>query len=236
MATSESRPTAARSQQNGSAGAHQAEAKDGAQELRTDIERTRAELGETVEALASKADVKTRAKDKAGQFKENITAQAQHGIETVRDRTAPAAQKAQEKTRELAAKARETSSSEEVRAKAAPGGAAAAAGTGAAAVAVWLWRRRRARRTTRWQAAMQTAQQAGVQVRDQLRSGAAGISSASGDLMNAQVPAKVAAQARTAMSSPTTRPRVQGAAAAALVLLAAGRIRRRRARKAAMPK
>ena len=35
--------------------------------LTEEIERTRAELGETVEALAARADVKARALDKAGQ-------------------------------------------------------------------------------------------------------------------------------------------------------------------------
>ena len=40
------------------------------EELREDIERTRQELGETVEALAAKADVKGQARQKASQIKE----------------------------------------------------------------------------------------------------------------------------------------------------------------------
>ena len=45
-------------------------------ELREDIERTRQQLGETAEALAAKADVKARAKQKVSQVKEQATARA----------------------------------------------------------------------------------------------------------------------------------------------------------------
>ena len=41
--------------------------------IRADIERTRAEMGDTVEALGYKADVKTRAKDKMTETKDRIT-------------------------------------------------------------------------------------------------------------------------------------------------------------------
>ena len=41
---------------------------DDLQALNAEIERTRAELGETVEALAARADVKARAQDKANQI------------------------------------------------------------------------------------------------------------------------------------------------------------------------
>ncbi|NEB73675.1 DUF3618 domain-containing protein [Streptomyces sp. SID14478] len=43
------------------------------EELREQIEQTRTELGHTVEALAAKADVKARAKDKATHLKEQAT-------------------------------------------------------------------------------------------------------------------------------------------------------------------
>jgi anti-sigma-K factor RskA len=43
-------------------------------ELRQDIERTRQQLGETAGALAAKADVKARAKQKARQVKHQATA------------------------------------------------------------------------------------------------------------------------------------------------------------------
>jgi uncharacterized protein (TIGR03382 family) len=45
-------------------------------ELRREIERTRAELGETVEALSHKADVKTQAREKVEHAKQNVQAQA----------------------------------------------------------------------------------------------------------------------------------------------------------------
>jgi type VI protein secretion system component VasF len=45
--------------------------------LRREIERTRAELGATVEALSHKADVKTQAREKVEHAKQNVQAQAQ---------------------------------------------------------------------------------------------------------------------------------------------------------------
>ena len=42
----------------------------GIDELQADIDRTRRELGDTVSALADKADVKARAKDKADSVKD----------------------------------------------------------------------------------------------------------------------------------------------------------------------
>jgi hypothetical protein len=44
--------------------------------LRREIERTRAELGETVGALSHKADVKTQAREKVEHAKQNVQAQA----------------------------------------------------------------------------------------------------------------------------------------------------------------
>ena len=41
--------------------------------IRADIERTREEMGDTVEALGYKADVKSRAKDKMSETKDRIT-------------------------------------------------------------------------------------------------------------------------------------------------------------------
>jgi uncharacterized protein (TIGR03382 family) len=46
------------------------------EELRREIERTRSELGETVEALSHKADVKTQAREKVEHAKQNVQAQA----------------------------------------------------------------------------------------------------------------------------------------------------------------
>ena len=57
-------------QDQGTAGAPVSEAKD-PEQLREEIEETRRELGDTVEALAAKADVKARVKDKVGATKES---------------------------------------------------------------------------------------------------------------------------------------------------------------------
>jgi len=44
--------------------------------IRADIERTRAEMGDTVEALGYKADVKSRAKDRISETKDKLTGKA----------------------------------------------------------------------------------------------------------------------------------------------------------------
>lgn len=54
-----------------------------ADELRTQIRHTRDELGETVEALAAKADVKSRAKETAAGLKEQVSLRATHAKEQV---------------------------------------------------------------------------------------------------------------------------------------------------------
>ena len=51
--------------------------------LRQDIERTRAELGETIEALAAKADVKARAHEAADEVRERVQTAAHHAMDTV---------------------------------------------------------------------------------------------------------------------------------------------------------
>jgi hypothetical protein len=53
-------------------------------ELRADIRQTREELGETVQALAAKADVKARAKEQVEQTKLKVKAQAVEATERVR--------------------------------------------------------------------------------------------------------------------------------------------------------
>jgi hypothetical protein len=49
-----------------------------AEALRAEIARTRAELGETVQALAAKADVKARVKESAAQTRLRVRQQAAH--------------------------------------------------------------------------------------------------------------------------------------------------------------
>jgi ElaB/YqjD/DUF883 family membrane-anchored ribosome-binding protein len=48
------------------------------EEIEAEIDQTRAELGDTVEALAGKADVKQQAKDKITSIKDAAQHQAQH--------------------------------------------------------------------------------------------------------------------------------------------------------------
>jgi len=57
------------------------------QRLRNEIEETRADLGETVQALAAKTDVKARAKNAVG----DATDQAKDKLAAARDRAAQAA-------------------------------------------------------------------------------------------------------------------------------------------------
>lgn len=66
--------------------------------LRSEIEQTRAELGETVELLAQKADVKARAKDKVDETKARAAAAA---VEA-KDKASEKAQQVVESGRDLA--------------------------------------------------------------------------------------------------------------------------------------
>jgi cobalamin biosynthesis Mg chelatase CobN len=54
-------------------------------QLRAEIKQTRAELGETVQALAAKADVKARAKEQVEQTKQKVRAQAAETTGRVRE-------------------------------------------------------------------------------------------------------------------------------------------------------
>jgi hypothetical protein len=60
-------------------------------ELRAEIERTRAELGDTVQALAAKADVKARAKDQVEQTKAAVAARVHDAKDAVTARAQEAA-------------------------------------------------------------------------------------------------------------------------------------------------
>ncbi|MYS45126.1 DUF3618 domain-containing protein [Streptomyces sp. SID5998] len=79
----------------------------GPDELRQQIERTRSQLGDTVEELAAKADVKGRAKaraadlkDKAGALTVQLRSTAAQAGHRVQEKTALAGHRAQEKTAE----------------------------------------------------------------------------------------------------------------------------------------
>ncbi|MFI5838989.1 DUF3618 domain-containing protein [Catenuloplanes sp. NPDC051500] len=60
-------------------------------ELRAEIQRTRAELGDTVQALAAKADVKARAKDQVEQTKAAMAARVNDAKDAVTSRAQEAA-------------------------------------------------------------------------------------------------------------------------------------------------
>lgn len=57
----------------------------GVAEIQADIEKTRDELGQTVEALAAKTDVKARAHDKATETKERVAEKAHTAQAATRD-------------------------------------------------------------------------------------------------------------------------------------------------------
>ncbi len=65
-------------------------------DLQADIEKTRHELGQTVEALAAKADVKGRVEDKVSETKDRVATKTNQATEAVADR----AHAAQHATRE----------------------------------------------------------------------------------------------------------------------------------------
>ncbi|MEJ3745871.1 DUF3618 domain-containing protein [Actinomycetes bacterium KLBMP 9797] len=73
------------------------------QAIRADVERTREDLGDSVAALAEKADVKARAAEKAAEVKDRTTAKAAE----VKDRTTAKAAEVSERTKETAAEAAE---------------------------------------------------------------------------------------------------------------------------------
>jgi len=82
------------SDKNGSTGA-----KPDVEALREEIKQTRAELGETVQALAAKADVKARAKEQVEVTKAKAKAQMHEATERVRGAAANAAAVASDKVR-----------------------------------------------------------------------------------------------------------------------------------------
>jgi ElaB/YqjD/DUF883 family membrane-anchored ribosome-binding protein len=82
------------SDKNGSGGT-----KPDVEALREEIKQTRAELGETVQALAAKTDVKARAKEQVELTKANAKAKVQETTGKVRASAATAAAVASEKVR-----------------------------------------------------------------------------------------------------------------------------------------
>ncbi|HEV2768889.1 MAG TPA: DUF3618 domain-containing protein [Solirubrobacteraceae bacterium] len=70
------------------------------EELRGEIAEARSELGDTVEQLAAKADVKGRAQDKVEETKERARGKIEEGREQVRHATERVQAEAQEKRAE----------------------------------------------------------------------------------------------------------------------------------------
>ncbi|WP_067502872.1 DUF3618 domain-containing protein [Actinoplanes sp. TFC3] len=82
-------------------------AKPDVEALREEIKQTRAELGETVQALAAKADVKARAKEQVEVTKANAKAKVLETTEKVKASAASAAAAASEKVRAATAQSSE---------------------------------------------------------------------------------------------------------------------------------
>lgn len=74
-------------------------------DIRRDIEQTREEMGDTVEALAVKADVKGRAEERADEVKEQARAKAEEVRERVSEAAAQAADAAPESAQQAAQQA-----------------------------------------------------------------------------------------------------------------------------------
>jgi cobalamin biosynthesis Mg chelatase CobN len=76
--------------------------------LRAEIKQTRAELGETVQALAAKTDVKARAKEQVEQTKQRVKTQAADATGKVRDAALLAADRVRHAAAQATAGARGT--------------------------------------------------------------------------------------------------------------------------------
>jgi hypothetical protein len=117
-----------------------AEEPDTIAEARADVERTREELADTVEALAYKADVKARAHDKVDEVKAQAAAKA----EEARATAAETAEKAREAAMQRADAARRTAEQKVTAIRADPPPKTqlvAAAAIGLTIIAVVLWRK-----------------------------------------------------------------------------------------------
>lgn len=193
--------------------------------LRADVERVRAQLGETVAALASKADVKTRAKNATRRMEARVTGKTRQMVQTGRRKVAPAAKHARPSTADEPATSGRTAPAL-VRGGVVAGGVAA----GAVSVVVWL-RRRRDHRPDRWQQTVRTARQAG----EQLRGTAAGVAAKGGDVAartaakGQAAASKAGSRAGTAAGSPAAKITAQAAVPVAATVIAAWWLRRRRA-------
>lgn len=83
------------------------------EQLRDQTAQTREELAETVEALTSKADVKTKPRQKAGEAATKISERAGPTVQTARARAAEMAGRARSKSGEVTAKAHQAASAKD---------------------------------------------------------------------------------------------------------------------------
>jgi hypothetical protein len=120
--------------------------------IRADIERTRAELGETVQALAGKADVKARAQDAAHAAKERAQQKVVDVGHAVQETAVEAGHVVQELVHEKVAEAGHAVQEVGYAVRRRPAPAAFALAGLAAAVTglIMMWRRRVARRRRPW--------------------------------------------------------------------------------------
>ena len=98
------------------------------EEIQAEIEQTRQELGETVDALSARLDVKTRAREKVAASRQQATDQWQH---------------ARERARDTVAQGKDAATDEHGSLKPAVPAAAGAAALVAVAIGILVWRRRR---------------------------------------------------------------------------------------------
>lgn len=119
-----------------------------ADELEADIERTREDLGNTVDELTAKLDVKAQAQHKVQDAKaqaqhkvQDAKAQAQHKVQDAKQRATEQAHTVQVRVGHAAARAKETASDD--RGKVKPVISVGAAVVVAAVIAVVVWSRRR---------------------------------------------------------------------------------------------
>jgi hypothetical protein len=118
-----------------------AEEPDTIAEARADVERTREELADTVEALAYKADVKARAKDKVDEVKAQAAEKADEAMTTATDTAEKVRETATQKAEEVKQTAEQKVGA--IRADPPPRNQlVAAAAIGLAIIAVVLWRKR----------------------------------------------------------------------------------------------
>jgi ABC-type transporter Mla subunit MlaD len=92
------------SDKNGSS----SESKPDVAALRAEIAQTRADLGETVQALAAKADVKARAREQVEQTKQKVKAQAAEATQKAREAAVVASDKVRMVASQAGDKARGT--------------------------------------------------------------------------------------------------------------------------------